>query len=31
MDLAISTTFGNSYRLRLRPPFPPLAQRWILT
>ena len=31
MDLAISTTFGDAYRLRLRPPFPPLAQRWILT
>ena len=31
MNLAISTTFGDAYRLRLRPPFPPLAQRWILT
>jgi hypothetical protein len=31
MNLAISTTFGDAYCLRLRPPFPPLAQRWILT
>jgi hypothetical protein len=31
MDLGISTTFGDAYSLRLRPPFPPLAQRWILT
>jgi hypothetical protein len=31
MDLAVSTTLGAAYRLRLGPPFPPLAQRWILT
>ena len=29
MNLAISATLGDAY-LRLRPPFPPLAQRWIL-
>jgi len=31
MDLAVSTAFGDTYRLRLGPPFPPLAQRWIFT
>jgi len=31
MNLAVSTAFGDAYRLRLRPPFPPLAQRWIFT
>jgi hypothetical protein len=31
MDLAIPAAFGEAYRLRLRPPFPPLAQRWIFT
>jgi hypothetical protein len=24
MKLGVSTTFGDAYRLRLRPPFPPL-------
>ena len=31
MDLAVPTAFGDAYRLRLGPPFPPLAQRWIFT
>jgi len=31
MNLAVSTAFGDPYGLRLRPPFPPLAQRWIFT
>jgi hypothetical protein len=31
MHLAISAAFGDAYRLRLGPPFPPLAQRWIFT
>jgi hypothetical protein len=31
MDLAIPTAFGDPYRLCLRPPLPPLAQRWIFT
>jgi hypothetical protein len=31
MDLAVPATFGDTYRLRLGPPFPPLAQRWIFT
>jgi hypothetical protein len=31
MDLAVATAFGDAYRLRLGPPFPPLAQRWIFT
>jgi hypothetical protein len=31
MNLAVSASFGDADRLRLRPPFPPLAQRWIFT
>ena len=31
MDLAVPTAFGDAYRLRLGPPLPPLAQRWIFT
>ena len=31
MDLAVPAAFGDAYRLRLCPPFPPLAQRWIFT
>ena len=31
MDLAVPTAFSDAYRLRLGPPFPPLAQRWIFT
>ena len=31
MDLAVSTALGEPDRLRPRPPFPPLAQRWIFT
>jgi len=31
VDLAVAAAFGDAYRLGLRPPFPPLAQRWILT
>lgn len=31
MDLAVPAAFGDAYRLRLSPPFPPLAQRWIFT
>ena len=31
MNLAVSATFGDADRLPLRPPFPPLAQRWIFT
>jgi len=31
MNLAVAAAFGEAYRLGLRPPFPPLAQRWILT
>jgi hypothetical protein len=31
MDLGISSAFGVPYRLRRRPPFPPVAHRWILT
>lgn len=29
VNLAVSAAFGEPDRLRLRPPFPPLAQRWI--
>ena len=29
--LAVSAALGDAYRLRLGPPFPPLAQRWIFT
>jgi hypothetical protein len=31
MNLAVAATFSDAYRLSLRPPFPPLAQRWIFT
>jgi len=31
MNLAVSAALGDAYGLRLCPPFPPLAQRWILT
>jgi len=31
MDLAVPAAFSDAYRLRLSPPFPPLAQRWIFT
>jgi len=31
MNLAVPAAFGDAYRLRLGPPFPPLAQRWIFT
>jgi hypothetical protein len=31
MNLAVSAPLGDAYGLRLRPPFPPPAQRWILT
>jgi hypothetical protein len=31
MNLAVAAAFGDAYRLCLRPPFPPLAQRWIFT
>jgi hypothetical protein len=31
VDFAVPTAFGDAYRLRLGPPFPPLAQRWIFT
>ena len=31
MNLAVSAALGEAYGLRLCPPFPPLAQRWILT
>ena len=31
MYLAVATALGETYRLRLRPPFPPVAQRWIFT
>ena len=31
MNLAVSAALGDTYSLRLCPPFPPLAQRWILT
>jgi hypothetical protein len=27
MDLAVSATFGEAYRLRLRPPFPPVETK----
>ena len=29
--LAVSAALGDAYRLRLGPPFPPLAQRWTFT
>jgi hypothetical protein len=31
MNLAVAAAFADTYRLRLRPPFSPLAQRWIFT
>ena len=31
MNLAVAPAFGDPDRLRLCPPFPPLAQRWIFT
>src|SRR5690348_11078084 len=31
MNLAVSAALGSAYGLRVCPPFPPLAQRWILT
>jgi hypothetical protein len=31
MNLGISTAFGHPYRLRLGPPFSPVAHRWIFT
>jgi hypothetical protein len=31
VNLAVTAAFGDAYRLRLSPPFPPLAQRWIFT
>jgi hypothetical protein len=29
--LAVAAALGDAYRLRLGPPFPPVAQRWIFT
>jgi hypothetical protein len=31
VNLGVPTAFGDTYGLRFRPPFPPLAQRWIFT
>ena len=31
MNLAVMPTFGDPNGLRLGPPFPPPAQRWVLT
>jgi len=31
MDLAVAAALGRPERLKIRPPFPPLAQRWIFT
>jgi hypothetical protein len=31
VDLAVAAAFCRPDRLKIRPPFPPLAQRWILT
>lgn len=31
MDLAVAAALGNPDRLKIRPPFPPLAQRWTFT
>src|SRR6201988_4860589 len=31
VDFAVAAAFCRPDRLKIRPPFPPLAQRWILT